>query len=231
MAAFSAEQQLLRFQALRDNSGEPYPLNVPVSWATSSDKKGEVWDADASAVEQGEQGDRSPSLNLDADASVVDQGEQVDRSPSLNPWDALSGFSDRSGSRNFRAAGLGPMDSGDDATSLACGEGGCDSEAGAPVAETPGPSRVEAANAPGLVASHAFEQAHVRMDADLASFMLPWETPLMRTIFSDDDPTVLASLAPAVFRVPGSVPLVPGPPVAKPGKKPSNQLLNQEPKR
>ena len=40
MAAFSAEQQLLRLQAQNDPACEPYPLNVPVSWATSSDNKG-----------------------------------------------------------------------------------------------------------------------------------------------------------------------------------------------
>ena len=40
MAAFSAEQQLLRFQAQNDPSCEPYPLNVPVSWAASSDNGG-----------------------------------------------------------------------------------------------------------------------------------------------------------------------------------------------
>ena len=98
-----------------------------------------------------------------------------------------------------------------------------DTEAGAPVAETTGPSGVDVAAAPDLIASRAFEQA-----PDLASFMLPWETPFMRTIFSDDDPTVLASLTPAIFRVPGGVPPVPGPPVPKPGKKPSNPLLNPE---
>ena len=41
MAAFSAEQQRLRLQAQNDPSCEPYPLNVPVSWAASSDNKGD----------------------------------------------------------------------------------------------------------------------------------------------------------------------------------------------
>ena len=220
MAAFSAEQQMLRFQAQRDNSGEPYPLSVPVSWVTSSDKKGEVLHAAALVVGQT---DRSPSFSpRDTEASAAGQAH---RSPSFNPWDALSVYSERGDDKTFLAAGIG---SAGEATSIAGAEGGCETEAGAPAAETSGSSRVEAAEAPALVASRAFEQAHVRMDADLASFMLPWETPLMRTIFSDDDPTVLASLTPGIFRVPGSVPPVPGPPAAKPGKKPSNPLLNQE---
>ena len=40
MAAFSAEQQLLRMRAQNDPACEPYPLSVPVSWAASSDNQG-----------------------------------------------------------------------------------------------------------------------------------------------------------------------------------------------
>ena len=49
----------------------------------------------------------------------------------------------------------------------------------------------------------------------------------MKAIFSDDDPTVLASLPPPAFKKLSSVPPVPGPPLPRPKASAKEPLLVQ----
>ncbi|CAE7242420.1 unnamed protein product [Symbiodinium sp. CCMP2592] len=59
--------------------------------------------------------------------------------------------------------------------------------------------------------NRAVQQAVARFAEDpAAALQLPWETPLMKAIFSEDDATALANLVPVSFALKGKPPPLPG---------------------
>ena len=238
MAAFSMEQLHMRLRA-RGSEDLQYPLDVPVQLSApapcpalpptpSSLKGGEesALGTDAAVPEfpadwESEAGFEPGEASLDA------QQNQPIPSPFSDPWDAFSITSGMVGPERAAASPTVEMDLTEAATSKAYDLTVDRVEPEIRTAKSLGRTQTSAASVPSGVTRRAFEQAHVRLDADLSSLAMPWETPLMKAIFSDDDPTVLASLPPPAFRKLSSVPPVPGPPLPRPKASAREPLLVQ----
>ena len=99
---------MLRLQAQSDNSSEPYPLNVPVSWATSSDKGGgEPGPSELDPVLEPGPSEKGPVLELEpqpefppAPPLMPSSPEQSERPEQSSASDGLFQSADHSGSMN-----------------------------------------------------------------------------------------------------------------------------------
>ena len=126
--------------------------------------------------------------------------------PSPNPWDALS---TEPSPRTLATSAAGPCDedlSNDWASQEEEGSGSQQADASWEIVSGAG---LIVEDGPSQGGACAFSDAFVRMtDGGASGLVLPWETPLMRAIFSDDIPTSMGLCEPNLA-IPGDAPQVP----------------------
>ena len=125
--------------------------------------------------------------------------------PSPNPWDALS---TEPSPRTLATSAAGPFDE-DLSNNWALQEEASGSQQADASWEIVSGAGLGVEDRPPQGGACAFSDAFVRMtDGGASGLVLPWETPLMRAIFSDDIPASMGLCEPKLA-IPGDAPQVP----------------------